>query len=115
MDTKAVADHHLQAFLAGDVDEIMKDYDDSSVFISSNGIARGRDEIRAVFTRLLTGPFAPGTWTFHEDMNHTEGDVNYLLWHSEGDAMDLALATDTLVIRDGVIVTQTVAVKVKPK
>lgn len=115
MSTQSVLDHHLAAFSAGDVDETMKDYDDSSVFISGNGIARGRDEIAAVFTRLYGGLFAPGTYEFTMDMSHVEGDVAYIAWHMSGANADIALGTDTFVIRDGVIVTQTVAVSVQPK
>ncbi len=115
MSTKQVADHHLEAFLTGDLDETMKDYTDDSVFISPNGIARGRDEIRAVFTRLLGGLFAPGTYELTVDMEHVEGDVAYLLWHADCASAAIVMATDTFVIRDGVIATQTVAVRLEPK
>ncbi len=115
MSTKQVADHHLRAFLAGDLDETLADYTDDSVFISPNGIARGRDEIRAVFARLFGGLFAPGTYEFTVDMEHVEGDVAYTLWHADCAAATVEIATDTLVIRDGAIQTQTVAIKVSPK
>ena len=113
--TKDVADHHLKAFLAGDLDETLKDYAEGSVFISPNGIAHGRDEIHAVFIRLFAGLFAPGTYTFTVDMEHCEGDVAYTLWHAECADADIVLGTDTLVIRDGAIMTQTVALKLAPK
>jgi ketosteroid isomerase-like protein len=115
MTTKDVADHHLTSFLAGDLDETMKDYAEDSVFISPNGIAHGTAEIRAVFTRLFAGLFAPGTYTFTLDMEHVEGDVAYSLWHAECADMNVVLGTDTLVVRDGAIVTQTVALKAEPK
>lgn len=114
MSVKNVADHHLAAFLAGDLEEVMKDYDDTSLFISPNGIARGSDEIRAVFTRLFGGIFAPGTYEFTLDMEHVEGDVAYSLWHADCAAVTVLLGTDTLVIRDGIIATQTVALKAEP-
>ena len=115
MSTKHVLDHHLTAFLAGDLDETMADYTDASLFISPNGVARGRDEIQAVFTRLFGGLFAPGTYEFTMDMEHVEGEVAYVLWHADCATAKVVLATDTFVIRDGAIVTQTVAVKVEPK
>lgn len=113
--TKDVADHHLEAFLAGDLAETLKDYAEGSVFISPNGIARGRDEIHAVFNRLFSGLFAPGTYTFTVDMEHCEGEVAYTLWHAECADADIVLGTDTLVIREGAIMTQTVALKVVPR
>lgn len=79
MSAKTVIDHHLQAFLAGDVDEVMKDYSDASVFMSPNGVAHGRDEIAAVFTRLLGGLFAPGTYTFTLDFEHSEDEVGMVM------------------------------------
>ena len=115
MSTKDVADHHLQAFLAGDLEETMRDYSDESVFISANGIARGREEISAVFTRLYGSIFAPGTYTFTLDFDHAEGDVATTIWHADCAGANIPIGTDTLVIRDGVIVTQTVALKVEPK
>ena len=115
MSTKQIADHHLQAFLAGDLDETMKDYTDASVFISANGIAHGREEIQAVFTRLFGSLFAPGTYTFTLDFEHTEDDVAYILWHADCAGAAIPIGTDTFVVRDGAIVTQTVALKVEPK
>jgi ketosteroid isomerase-like protein len=115
MSTKQIVDHHLQAFLAGDLDETMKDYTDASAFISPNGIAHGRDEIQAVFTRLYGGLFAPGSYAFTLDFEHTEGDVAFILWHADCAGAAIPIGTDTLVIRDGAIATQTVALKVEPK
>jgi ketosteroid isomerase-like protein len=114
MSTKDVADHHLESLLAGDLEETMKDYDDTSVFISPNGVARGREEITAVFTRLLSTIFAPGTYTLTVDFDHVEGDVAMIMWHADCQGVTIPLGTDTMIIRDGVILTQTVAVKVVP-
>lgn len=115
MTTKDVFDHHLAAFLAGDIEETMRDYDDASVFISANGISKGRDEIRAGFERLFGSIFAPGTYTFTTDTTQFDGDIAYATWHMEGQAADIALGTDTFVIVDGTIRVQTVAVSVQPK
>ncbi|MDT5219597.1 MAG: hypothetical protein QOF15_1702, partial [Mycobacterium sp.] len=45
--------HHGQALAAGDLDAIVADYADDSVVITSAGVARGKDEIRQVFVKLL--------------------------------------------------------------
>jgi ketosteroid isomerase-like protein len=115
MSTKQIVDHHLQAFLAGDLDETMKDYTDASAFISPNGIAHGPDEIQAVFTRLFSGLFAPGSYTFTLDFEHVEGDVAFILWHADCASGAIPIGTDTFVIRDGAILAQTVALKMEPK
>ena len=115
MSTKQVVDHHLRAFPAGDLDETMKDYTDASVFISPNGVAHGRDEIQEVFTRLFGSLFAPGSYTLTLDFEHTEGEIAYLLWHADCGGAAISIGTDTFVIRDGAIATQTVALKMEPK
>ena len=48
-----VFQHHVQALGAGDLDEIVADYCEDAVFISPAGTRRGKDGIRAAFTRLL--------------------------------------------------------------
>ena len=45
--------HHGAALMAGDVDEIVADYTDDSVFITPRGVLRGKAEIRQAFTDLL--------------------------------------------------------------
>jgi ketosteroid isomerase-like protein len=115
MSTKAVADHHLAAFLAGDLEETMRDYTEDSVMISPRGVVRGLDEIRAVFTRIYGDMFAPGTYDWTTDMEYVDGDVAYLLWHAQCANADVLMGTDTFVIRDGVIATQTIAMHVQPR
>jgi ketosteroid isomerase-like protein len=38
--------HHAQALGAGDLDEIVADYADDAVFITSSGIMRGKEGVR---------------------------------------------------------------------
>ncbi|BCQ06833.1 hypothetical protein JMUB5695_00245 [Mycobacterium heckeshornense] len=45
--------HHARALAAGDLDEIVADYADDAVLITPDGVMRGKDGIRAAFTRLL--------------------------------------------------------------
>ena len=48
-----VFQHHAEALGAGDLDGIVEDYSDDAVFISPDGIKRGKDGIREAFTKLL--------------------------------------------------------------
>ena len=45
--------HHGQALAAGNLDEILVDYSEDSVVITSAGAARGNDGIRKMFVTLL--------------------------------------------------------------
>ena len=115
MDTKAVLDHHLQAFLAGDLDGVMEDYTDESAFITQGRQAHGLAEIRANYEHLLGGPFKHGTYTLTQDDEQISGDTAYIVWHADCAAVTIPIASDTFIVRDGKIAVQTVALKLEPK
>ena len=99
-DTKAVLDHHQAALDAGDLDGVMEDYTEDSLFVTNlTGEARGLDAIRAVFAGL--GGAMPG---FELQGEVVDGEVAFIWWKADG----FALGTDTFVVRDGKIATQTV-------
>jgi hypothetical protein len=101
--TKQVFDHHLGAFAHG-LDEILKDYDDSSTLITPDKTYRGRQEIRAFFKAFLDGA-DPGFWpAFKITSMSTAGEVAYLAWEAKP---WVTLATDTLFVKDGKIAVQT--------
>jgi ketosteroid isomerase-like protein len=115
VDTKAVLDHHLAAFSAGDVDEVLEDYTDASVLIMPDATITGREALHAAFEGLFSGLFEPGTYDFTLDAMTVEGDVAYIVWHASCESADVVLATDTYVVRDGKIATHTFAAKIDPK
>ena len=99
--TKSVLDHHMQALESGDLDDVMSDYTEDSVFISNlGGVITGLEAIRAVFG------MAAGTMAgFELAAEHVEGEIGYVAWKSDG----VPFGTDTFVVRDGKIAAQTVA------
>lgn len=115
MDTEAVVNHHLHAFGAGDVDEILVDYTEDSILMTPDATITGLDGLRAAFAGLFGGIFTPGTYTFTMDTMTVEGDVAYIVWHAGCATQDIVLGTDTFVVRDGKIATQTYTTKVEPK
>jgi uncharacterized protein (TIGR02246 family) len=99
---KAILDRHMEALAAGDLDAVMADYTDDSVFISNlGGAVKGLDAIRGVFS--ATSAVAP---TIERTAEHIDGDVAFITWTGEG----LPFGTDTFLIRDGKILVQTVAI-----
>src|SRR3954454_13775010 len=112
VDTKAVLDHHLQAFTAGDADEVLEDYTDASVLMMPEATITGRDALHAVFEDLFSGLFKPGTYDISLDVMKVEGDVAYIVWHAICGSAEVVLATDTYVVRDGKIATHTFAAKI---
>ena len=75
VDTRAVLDHHLTAFSAGDVDEVLEDYTDASVLIMPDATIAGREALHAAFTDFVSGLFKPGTYDFIMDVMKVEGDT----------------------------------------
>jgi ketosteroid isomerase-like protein len=106
----------MAALLAGDLDGVMADYTEDSVFIAQGRQARGLDAIRAGYQRLMEGgPFTHGTFELTVDDEQIAGEIGYLVWHADCKGVAMPFATDTFVVRDGKITAQTVAVKVEPK
>jgi uncharacterized protein (TIGR02246 family) len=115
METRAVLDHHLAAFGAGDADEVLKDYADEAVLLTADATIKGREALRAAFAGFFSGLFKPGTYTFTMDAARVEGDVAFIVWRARCASADVALAADTFVVRDGKIVAQTFAGKIDPR
>lgn len=115
MDTKAVFEHHLAALGSGDVDEVLKDFTDTSVLLTADAAYKGCDAVRGFFTAAVAGLFKPGTYTFTPDVVRIEGEVAYFTWHASCVGAEIVMGTDTFVVRDGKIAAQTFAAKIEPK
>jgi ketosteroid isomerase-like protein len=102
MSTESIVEHHLEALLAGDVDEVMKDYADDAVLITAGmGLAEGTEALRTAFSMIPTEMFSG----FEVTEQVVSGDTAMVNWKSDA----LSFGTDTFVVRDGRIVAQTVA------
>jgi ketosteroid isomerase-like protein len=115
MDTRAVVQHHMDALEAGDLDGVLSDYTDDSVIVTAAGNARGPAELRTFFRNLIDGLLPPGGHTFTLDEFLVADDVALIAWRLETDAVAIPFGTDTFVVRDGKIVTQTAAFRMEPK
>lgn len=108
-----VLQSHLQAIGSGDLDALMADYNEESVFITPNGSFVGLDAIRREFTNLLAA-FPPGS-TLNLIGQQVHQDTILLLWSGESDSLNIPFAVDTFVIKGGIIMLQTFAGKMIPK
>lgn len=101
--TSQVFDHHLGAFAKG-LDEILKDYNDSSTLVTPDKTYRGLAEIGSFFKAFLDGA-EPAFWeAFKVTSKSTEREVAYLVWEAKP---WVPMATDTLFVKDGKITVQT--------
>ena len=111
---QAVVNHHLEGFLALDVQGVMADYAPDAVMIVPTGVLHGADEIRPLFQNLFAEFAKPGA-TFDLKQQLIEGDVAYIWWVAETPDNTYELGTDTFFVRHGKIAVQTFAFKATPR
>ena len=114
MSTSDVLDRHLKAFAERDLDGVVADYSSDAVFFVPSGPLKGPDAIKPFFEALISEFSKPGS-SFTMQLQSIEGDYAYILWTAETADNSYEFATDTLVVRNGKIVAQSFAAKIKPK
>ena len=112
--TQQVLDHHLQSFGTGDLNGILEDYTDGSIIITPDGVYRSREEWSDFFSTLFAEFAKPGM-SFSMDQQVVDGEIAFIRWSAGTAENTYELGTDTFLIRDGKIVTQTYAIKTTPK
>jgi ketosteroid isomerase-like protein len=110
--TDAVVQSHLTAFLEQQgVDSVVKDYDDAAQFHTEAKIYRGKREIHGFFVDFIDGLPEGALDRFELRSRQVEGSIGYITW-SVGS--DIPLGTDTFVVDNGKIVSQTFAMFAGP-
>lgn len=103
-----VFDHHLQSFARGDLEEILRDYDEHSLMIYEDRVWRGLAGAREFFT-LWLDEWLPSGSRFDLIDQLAVDDTVYLTWTAESAAYIYDFGTDTFVIKDSKVLRQTVA------
>jgi ketosteroid isomerase-like protein len=107
-----VYEQHSLAMVAGELEHIVADYADDAIFITRAGVLRGKNGVRAGFTRLFEDLPNP---RFDVRTRIFEGDVLFLEWSATSAASRADDGVETFVVRDGEIVLQTVHYTPKAK
>jgi hypothetical protein len=100
-----VFDHHGQVLMAGDIDGIVSDYTEDALFITPEGVLRGKEGVRQGFEKLL-GDLPDADWQLPTTL--FEEDILLLEWEAESAHAKAEDGLDTFVFRDGLIRVQTV-------
>ena len=110
--TETVVRNHLQAFLEQKgIAAIVNDYDDNARFYSETKIYQGKQEIHGFFKGFIDA-LPPGAIDrFSLRSMQVDGNVAYITW-SVG--ADIPMGTDTFVVGNGKIVSQTFAMYARP-
>jgi len=106
-----IFDHHIHALVARDVDDLLADYTDESVLVTVDGVAQGRDGIRAAFSRLADA-LAEAVFDIKSKTYH--GDVLLLEWTLDSPGFQVD-GVDTFLFGDDSIRVQTISQLVRPK
>lgn len=110
--TESVVRNHLQAFIEQKgVAAIVSDYDEDARFISEARIYQGKQEIHGFFTDFIDALPVGGIDNFSLRSLRVDGDVAYITWNV---GTDIPLGTDTFVVNNGKIVSQTFAMYAVP-
>lgn len=104
--TKDVWAHHIRAWEARSVSDIVADYSDDSILILHNQTFKGKDEIANVFSQLFT-IFENGSNVI--DTPVLRDRLVYITWHFTPAGESEFFGTDTFVIEHGKILLQTIA------
>ena len=101
--TQKALDHHLGAFAKG-LDEVLRDYDDSSVLLTPDKTYTGTAEIRSFFKAFIEGA-DPKFWDAFKMLKMSvTGEVAYIVWEAKP---WVPLATDIFHVRGERIAVQT--------
>ena len=110
--TEGVVRKHLLAFLQGKgADAIVNDYEEGARLYTEDQVFVGRPEIYRFFAQFLDALPPGATDRFKLRSLRVDGTIAFITWSVEG---DIPLGTDTFVVEDGRIVSQTFAMHAAP-
>jgi len=99
---------HLNSFLVHDLESLVSDYTDMSVFMTQDATYTGKKEIQQFFTSLLTH-FPKEQYQFELDKMEVKDKLGFIIWHAVTPSLLVPFGTDTFIINDEKIVQQTFA------
>jgi ketosteroid isomerase-like protein len=100
-----VFQHHAEVLIAGDIDGLVSDYADDAIFITPDGVRRGKGGVREGFEKLLSD-LPNAEWDVPTQI--FEGDLLFIEWKAISQSSRAEDGIDTFVFRDGLIRAQTV-------
>jgi hypothetical protein len=111
---KQVLEHHLAVFATADLDALIDDYHKDAKIFYGHQIIEGHIEIREFFKNFIRNELPPGSKITMNDIRY-RGDLVYIHWSGTGKNKNFKLGSDTFIIQDGLIQTQTIAIYAEDK
>ncbi|MEO8583914.1 MAG: nuclear transport factor 2 family protein [Flavitalea sp.] len=98
--------HHLESFKINDLNALMSDYTEQSVFITQQKTYVGLSEIRSFFVGLIAH-FPPIGTSFTLDHMEVKEELAFIVWHGQTPSLHVPFGSDTFIINEGKIKQQT--------
>ena len=111
-DTKEIIMHHINSFIANDLDAVLSDYTDESVLITQEMTYKGPKEIKDFFANLVKHFPVPNS-NFVLDKLSADGKLVFIIWHGKTPTIEVSFGTDTFIVEDRKIKQQTFAGQIK--
>jgi ketosteroid isomerase-like protein len=102
---EAVMQHHAQALLSGNLDELLKDYTKDSVMFTPMETYKGPERIREAFAGLMKMLPPEAIANFRITKQEIQGEYVYVLWTA---LPTFPSAGDTFHVHNGKIIMQSV-------
>jgi len=102
---ESVMQHHGQALLSGNLDELLKDYTKDSVMFTPMETYKGPERIREAFAGLTKMLPPEALANFKITKQEIQGEYAYVLWSA---LPTFPSAGDTFHVRNGKIIMQSV-------
>ena len=110
--TETVVRNHVQAFVEQKgIAAILNDYDENARFYSEAKIYQGKQQIHGFFRDFIDSLPAGALDQFSLRSLRVDGNIAYITWSA---GADIPLGTDTFVVDNGKIVSQTFAMYAVP-
>ena len=111
--TEEVLNHHVAAFIEADIDEIMRDYTESSELLTPDGALKGLDSIRFFFEEIFK--IIPKGSVLELKQQFIREDMAYIVWSGESSFVSVPVGSDTFIMKNDKILFQNLAAHVIPK
>lgn len=104
--TKEVWEHHCIAFANANIDDLMFDFADDAIYVTTNNVIKGKDNIRKQYDNHFKSLETGSTSKIISET--IEGEIVFFEWTADTPSIYIHDGVDTFVIRNGFIVAQTV-------
>ena len=109
--TETILQHHGQALVSRNLDDIMKDYSKDSVLFTPQGTFKGLEGILSAFQGLFAASPPDALANFKNIKQEIHGEYAYLLWSAPP---AFPFGGDTFHVRNGKIMMQSFVAQMGP-